>query len=503
MKILRWLLPVLVAIAAAIALTPLIPLDPLLPKIEASLSELFDHKVQIGSMRLSLLGGPYLTMRRVSIKMAPEFGAGNLLEADKARVNLAALPLLGGAVKIEALEFDSPQISLVRNPGGVWNWTTVGRLTAALRPAHPVLLTLAPAGLVGAAVISSLEKFEARDVSVRLIDRAKAGSPEKIYRNVNLFASVEPDSQPRRISGVLSAQSGDEGTERLKLDAPFDLTLDRSGPALALDGRVGPAEVETANFAARQLTSSVRLRDRQLAFDQIEMKLYDGVMRGRVEFDLADDRFTSAGEFDHLDLDSALAGKLGISGEVSGHINAEFDLRGEAGDFQRVFPTWSGAGSLSSDHLFMPGFNVSEQFARVLKIDEIGEMNAGTAMAGVTGRFRLEEGLLNVKDLNVEKFDGLGQALVEQGWIRFGDEPVMNYTATVTLSPETTEQVKSAGLLFGAITSLLRRENQLTIPVSVTGDVRNPKIRVDVGRIFKLRPQEPLGRKNVHSASPR
>src|SRR4030095_7441797 len=103
--------------------------------------------------------------------------------------------------------------------------------------------------------------------------------------------------------------------------------------------------------------------------------------------------------FDHSDLDSALAGKLGISGEVSGHINAEFDLRGEAGDFQRVFPTWSGAGSVSSDHLFMPGVNVSEQFARVLKIDEIGEMNAGTAMAGVTGRFRLEEGLLSVKDL--------------------------------------------------------------------------------------------------------
>jgi hypothetical protein len=145
---------------------------------------------------------------------------------------------------------------------------------------------------------------EARDVSVRLIDRANAGSPEKIYRNVNLFASVEPGSQARRISGVLSARSGDGGSERLKLDAPFDLTLDRSGPALALDGRVGPAEVETANFAARELTSSAKLRDRQLAFDQIEMKLYDGVMRGRVAFDLANDRFTAAGALDHLDLDS-------------------------------------------------------------------------------------------------------------------------------------------------------------------------------------------------------
>jgi AsmA family/AsmA-like C-terminal region len=484
MKRLRWLLLVLVAIAAAIALAPLVPLDPLRPEIEARLSELFNRDVQIGSMRLSLLGGPYLTMKRVTIKMAPEFGAGNLLEAERVRANLAALPLLGGNVKIEALEFDSPQVSLIRNPGGVWNWTTIGRRTAAVRHTLPVLLTIAPTSLVGAAVVRSLEKFEARNVSIRLIDRAKAGSPEKIYRNVNLLASVESGSQAGRISGVLSARSGDEGSERLKLDAPFDLTLGRSGPAIALDGRVGPAEVETANFAARQLTSSVKLQDRQLAFDQIEMNLYDGVMRGRVAFDLGDDRFTAAGAIDHLDLDSASAGKLRISGEVKGHINAEFDLRGDAGDFQQVFPTWKGAGSVSSNQLFMPRFNVSEQFARALRIDEIGEMSAGTAMAGVKGRFRLEEGLLSVEDLSVEKFDGLGQARVERGWIRLGDEPVMNYTATVTLSPEATEQVKTASLLVSAITSLLKRENRLIIPVSVTGSVRDPRVQVDVRRLF-------------------
>jgi hypothetical protein len=59
---------VLVAVAAAIALAPLIPLGPLRPEIEARLSDFFDREVRIGSMRLSLLGGPYLTMKRVTIK---------------------------------------------------------------------------------------------------------------------------------------------------------------------------------------------------------------------------------------------------------------------------------------------------------------------------------------------------------------------------------------------------------------------------------------------------
>ena len=102
---------------------------------------------------------------------------------------------------------------------------------------------------------------------------------------------------------------------------------------------------------------------------------------------------------------------------------------------------------------------------------------------------------MSVEDLSVENFDGLGKARIELGWIRFGDEPTMNYSATVTLSPEATEQGKSARLLFGPITRLLKREHRLTIPVSITGSVREPQVRVDVGRLFKLRPNEQRGRR--------
>jgi hypothetical protein len=207
-------------------------------------------------------------------------------------------------------------------------------------------------------------------------------------------------------------------------------------------------------------------------------------MRGRVAFDLADDRFTAAGALDHLNLDDALMGKLRAPGEIKGYVNAEFDLNGKAGELQRAFQTWRGDGRVWSDQLFMPGFNVSEQFARALKINEIGEMSAGTGMDGIEGRFRLEDGLLRSDGLSVEQFDGLGQARVERGWIRFGGEPVMNYTAVVTLSPEATERVKSASLLLGAITTWLEKGNRLTVPVSVTGDVRYPKVRVDVRRLF-------------------
>jgi hypothetical protein len=95
----------------------------------------------------------------------------------------------------------------------------------------------------------------------------------------------------------------------------------------------------------------------------------------------------------------------------------------------------------------MPGFNVSEQFARALNINEIEEISEGMSMVGVMGRFRLEEGLLSVEDFSVENFDGLGKARIERGWIRFGDELTMNYSATVTLSPEAKEMITGVNTL--------------------------------------------------------
>jgi len=133
MRKLHWPLLVLIVIASAIALAPLVPLGSLKPEVEARLSEFFNREVEVGSMRLSLLGGPWLTLRRVEIEMSPEFGGGGLLEAGKVSANLAALPLLGGDVRIESLKFDSPRITLVRNSGGAWNWTTIGEPAASVR----------------------------------------------------------------------------------------------------------------------------------------------------------------------------------------------------------------------------------------------------------------------------------------------------------------------------------------------------------------------------------
>ncbi|HKS40774.1 MAG TPA: hypothetical protein VJX74_09150, partial [Blastocatellia bacterium] len=59
----RWLLRLLLFVAvlaiAAFFIAPLLPLDSFKPQVESRLSATLGRKVTIGSMRLTLWGGPF------------------------------------------------------------------------------------------------------------------------------------------------------------------------------------------------------------------------------------------------------------------------------------------------------------------------------------------------------------------------------------------------------------------------------------------------------------
>ncbi len=90
---LRWLsrllLFVIILVVAAILLAPLIPLEPLKPPVEARLSRMLGREVRVSSLRLNVLGGPYLTINGMTAREDPAFGEGEFLKADEVRADFA------------------------------------------------------------------------------------------------------------------------------------------------------------------------------------------------------------------------------------------------------------------------------------------------------------------------------------------------------------------------------------------------------------------------------
>jgi hypothetical protein len=431
------LLAVLV-VAAALA-APLIPLDHFKPQVESRLSRLLGSKVSVGSVRFSVLRGPAIEIKGMTAREDSTFGEGSVLEADTVRAGLAMVPLV----------------------------------------LHRQL---------------AVQRIQFKGATLKLADRSSRSSSagDTVYKDLELDAYVRPSddgSSGSHATGTFRARSEEsDGAEKLGAEMPFDLLVGKGRPNnLSLKGAIGPGNIETKNFAAQNFKSSIELNGKKATLDQIEADLYDGTLHARSEIDMTGSktRFSAEGDVQNLNIDQSITSKLDIAGQITGHLNSKFKLSGDVDSLPAAMATVSGAGQASSDDLFVSGLNLSTQVARALKVDQIGDMSPGTRIGHIETGFQIAQGQIDTSNVRVERVAGLGDAASAQGRItvseRNGKSSVsMDIPATITMSTEAMERVKSAMPLIGAAMSLLANGNRVTIPITIRGDVRNPQVQVDV-----------------------
>lgn len=161
-------------------------------------------------------------------------------------------------------------------------------------------------------------------------------------------------------------------------------------------------------------------------------------------------------------------GDFSIDGEVSGQ---------PIGDLQ-------AAGRLSATDMFINTVNISERVARAIKVNQIGDMTEGTRVANLETDVHLSNGLFTTAGLRIQQLDGLGDATAQSGSFRLESALNVNYSAVITLSADSTSRVKSASSMLGLLVTILETNNQLSVPISIVGDVRHPDVQVDASRIF-------------------
>jgi hypothetical protein len=122
--------------------------------------------------------------------------------------------------------------------------------------------------------------------------------------------------------------------------------------------------------------------------------------------------------------------------------------------------------------------------ARALKLDQIGDMSPGTAVAGLETDFQISQGTVHTTGLRIQQLDGLGDASSPNGNFKIESALIVNYAATVVLTPEATSRVKAVSPALGLVVTILETNNRVSVPINVVGDVRNPEVQVDVSRIF-------------------
>jgi hypothetical protein len=488
---LRFMIVSLVLTILPIVVAPFLPLEEIKPAVETKLSALLGRQVSVGSMRLSLFGGPYLYINGMTAKEDPAFGEGNFLEANQVRADFSVLSfVLHRQIEIDSLKIQAPDLTFVKNSAGKWSWTTLGKPATSAQSAkeghRPIALAALATLLLQNLRDTNIKKIEIEQASVRLLGQTETQTAETLYRHVGLQTSINRQGNSSQLTGQLRAQSDEtNGAALFNADMPFALTVNRAEPGnLSAEGKLGPGAIESKNFAADNFQSLVDLKENAVRLSEMSMNLYEGNLRGTLQLNLDTQQFTAEGVAQNLNLDQALTSKLQMQGQITGYINAQFKLSGLLNNLQEAVPTITGEGHVSSGRLSIASVNLSEQVAHALKLNQIGDMNQGTDLSAVESDFHIDQGVVRTSHLQIQQLDGLGVATSDEGWFRIETTPTLNYTATLLLSNESTSQVKNTSPLIGAAISVLEVNNRIAVPVNIFGEVRSPQVTVDVRKLI-------------------
>src|SRR4051812_48252709 len=127
---------VVLLVVAVLALPYVIDVNRYHNRIQAEVSKRLGRQVSLGPMRISLV--PFaIRAQGATIAEDPSFGEGKVFaHTDGLYVRADLLPLLHGDVQLRSLELERPKIELIRNAGGVWNFSSLGHnASAATQPA--------------------------------------------------------------------------------------------------------------------------------------------------------------------------------------------------------------------------------------------------------------------------------------------------------------------------------------------------------------------------------
>jgi AsmA protein len=216
---------VVVLLLVAIALPFLINVNSFRPKLESALTEALGREVKVGNLSLSILSGS-VSAEDLSIADDPAFSKDPFIRAKSLKVGVEVMPLIfSKALHVTDITLDKPEIALLRDASGKWNFSSLGsKSEAAAKPA--------PASGPSSTPDLSVSKLDVKDGRLA-VNRANSSIKPHVYDNVDI--SVRDFSPKSQFPFTITANLPAGGTAKLE---------GKAGPINSADVSASPIEAQ-------------------------------------------------------------------------------------------------------------------------------------------------------------------------------------------------------------------------------------------------------------------
>jgi len=242
----RWLrvagIVIAVFLVLLIALPIFINVNSFRPKIETEATNALGRQVKLGDLSLSILSGS-VGIEDISIADDPAFSKSPFITAKSLKVGVALMPLIfSKQLNVTRIALNEPQITLLKAPNGVWNFSSLGTAGEKKTPEPE------KSG-ASAAQNFSVAKLEIKDGKL-IVGKANSAKKNQVYDKVNVeVTNFSYTSQfPLKLNATLpgggnASLSGKAGpiNPQDSSKTPLEVTLKVNNVDLAASGFIDAA----------------------------------------------------------------------------------------------------------------------------------------------------------------------------------------------------------------------------------------------------------------------
>ena len=223
---LKWVAIAVVVLLVLLVIVPfLIPVNKFRPTIEQKASASLGRKVELGNLSLSILSGS-LGIDNLSIADDPKFNNGPFLTAKSVKVGVELMPLIfSQQVNVTGIEIVNPQVTMLKNPSGKWNFSSIGANSAP---------SSTSSGSNKTAESLSIKTLELQDGQITL--GTTSSQKRSVYTPVNLTAH--------------------DVAMNNSFPVEFSMGLPGGG-TMKIDGKVGPVDQKDAALTPQDVKLNI------------------------------------------------------------------------------------------------------------------------------------------------------------------------------------------------------------------------------------------------------
>jgi uncharacterized protein involved in outer membrane biogenesis len=430
-KIAIWLVGIAACLLIAMVfLAPVfLNLDRYRPEVISYFEKNTGKKVEIERLALTIFPRVTIHMDGFGVKSPALFPPSYIVKVVRADAVFDFWELLHRKVVIRSLVLEDPEINLVSDPDGPWNFenpeTANSRNTfplgiidkVVIRRGHLIISNLLPSDAAGPVF------FEVHDITSEL-------------DSVNLAAIVNPTSPSLNGQGVWSA------------------------------GRLRFGAVETTN-----VNSKFRLESREVFFTELKADAYGGKTTGDFSVSVAKKTasFQADGRMSGINMGTLLASFHETRGRLTGRLEGDLKVAGDVEHTMSPLAGMRGTGHLKVTNGEVPSLMLNSNLMKLAHFNDLGPAKENpSSFNSLSADLELANLRISSKAIDI---DGYGVDVDGAGSVSISGSDELNYHGVAAI---TTKQ--------GFLTNMLARfggaklkDGKLSFPFRIDGTIGHPK----------------------------